>query len=190
MPPKGRTNRYKIGCLACTPKIEMAFDHRNKHNLRFHQDMIKKREHIRYQVVGAPRNPFEAASQNTVAQSACDMTNIVPVPDQAIEAAERDSNYHDHDYCLSTESLEPEAECQSDENLMSMAPIEKRPRLDCCDRDQDKILSGEKTRFAPVDLFLMDVKKLMKLMKCILRRLICIIGSKQQFPCNREYRTR
>ena len=82
---------------------------RNKHILRFHQD-IKKRKHIRYQVVGAPINPFEAASQNTVAQSACDMTNIciVPVTDQAIEPAERDSNCHDHDndYILSTETLE------------------------------------------------------------------------------------
>ena len=133
----------------------MAFDHRNKHNLHFHQDMIKKCKHIRYQVVGAPRNPFEAASQNTVAQSTCDMTNICIVPDQAIEPAERDSNCHDHDndYCLSTESHEPETECQSDENLMSMAPIEKRPRLECCDCDQDKILSGEKT-FPPVDLLL------------------------------------
>ena len=107
----------------------MAFDHRNKHNLRFYQDMIKKRKHIRYQVVGAPRNPFEAVSQNTVAQSAYDMTNICMVPDQATEPAERDSNNrdHDNDYCLSTESFQPETQYQSDENLMSMAPIEKRP---------------------------------------------------------------
>ena len=76
---------------------EMALDHRNKHNLCFHQDMIKKRKHIRYQVVGAPRNPFEAASHNTVAQSAYDMTNICIVPDQTTEPAERDPNYHDRD---------------------------------------------------------------------------------------------
>jgi hypothetical protein len=137
----------------------MAFDHRSKHNLRFHQDMVKRRQHIRYQVVGAPRNPFEAAARNIVAQSACDVTNvcIAPVPEQAIETAERDLNYHDHDndLCLSKESLEPETQFQSDENLMPMAPIEKRPRLECCDPDHDKMLNSEKTRAEPVDMLLM-----------------------------------
>jgi hypothetical protein len=74
MPPKDRKNRHKIKCLVCTPNVEMAFDHRSKHNLRFHQDMIKRRQYIRYQVVGAPRNPFEAAARNIVAQSVCDVS--------------------------------------------------------------------------------------------------------------------
>ena len=43
-----------------------------------------------------------------------------------------------------------------------MAPIEKRPRLECCDRDQYKMLSGEKTRFAPVDLLLMERQEIEK----------------------------
>ena len=60
-----RKNRYKIKCLVCTPSVEMDFDHRSKHNSRFHQDMLKSRKHIRYEVVGAPRNPFEAAAKRT-----------------------------------------------------------------------------------------------------------------------------
>ena len=147
MPPKGRKNRYKIKCLACTPNVEMAFDHRSKHNLYFHQDMVNGRQHIRCQLVAGPRNPFEAAARNIVAQSACDVTNvcIASVPDQAIGPAERDSNYHDHDndHYLSTESLEPETQCQSNKNLMAMAPIEKRPRLECCNPDHNEILSSE-----------------------------------------------
>ena len=51
--------------------------------------------------------------------------------------------------------LKPETKCQSIENLILMATIWKRPRLECCDHNQDKILTGEKT-FSPVDLLLME----------------------------------
>ena len=40
----------------------MHFDYKNKHNLKFHQDLLRQRKSIRYNVVGAQKNPFEAAA--------------------------------------------------------------------------------------------------------------------------------
>ena len=41
---------------------EMDFDYKNqKHKLKFHQDLLRQRKSIRYNVVDAPNNPFEAA---------------------------------------------------------------------------------------------------------------------------------
>ena len=73
MPPKGRKNRFKIRCLECNPNVEVDFDHRNKHNSRFHNDLLKTRKHVRFEMVGAPKNPFEAAARkksNNTAESA------------------------------------------------------------------------------------------------------------------------
>lgn len=139
MPPKDRKNRFKIKCLICTPNVEMTFEHRSKHNLRFHQEMVKRRKHIRYEVVGAPIKPFVATARtprSNVEQSAArDVTNACVAQDQGIELAERASNDHENDRCLSSEKrLEPEeAQCQSNENLMPTATAAKRPRLECHD---------------------------------------------------------
>ena len=45
--------------------------------MRFHQDMVKRRKR-RYEMVGAPRNPFEAAAEKTLAQSTrnANVTNV------------------------------------------------------------------------------------------------------------------
>ena len=59
MPPKERKNRFKIRCLECN--VEMDFDYKNKHNLKFHQDSLRQRKSIRNNVVGAPKKSFEAA---------------------------------------------------------------------------------------------------------------------------------
>ena len=40
----------------------MDFDYKKKHNLKFHQDLLRQHKSIRYNVVGAPKNPFEAAT--------------------------------------------------------------------------------------------------------------------------------
>ena len=40
----------------------MDFDYKNKHNLKFHNDWLRQRNSIRYNVVGAPKNPFETAA--------------------------------------------------------------------------------------------------------------------------------
>ena len=56
---KPRKNRYKIRCLE--RNVEMDFDYKKKHNLKFHQDLLAQRKSIRYCVVGAPKNSFEAA---------------------------------------------------------------------------------------------------------------------------------
>ena len=124
--------RYKIKCLICTPNVEMDFDHRSKHNLRFHQDMVKRCKHIRYEVVGAPRNPLEAAARRTVAQSTCVVTNACVTQDEGKEKelAERASNDHENDHCLSAERR-LQLESQSNENLMPTAMAGKRPRLEC-----------------------------------------------------------
>ena len=63
MPPKGRKNRFKIRCLECSPNVEIDFDHKSKHNSRFHNDLLKTRKHARFEMVGAPKNPFEAAAR-------------------------------------------------------------------------------------------------------------------------------
>ena len=60
MPPKQCKNRYKIRDLECN--VEMDFNYKNKHNLKFHQDLRRQRKSIRYNVVGAPKNLFEAAA--------------------------------------------------------------------------------------------------------------------------------
>ena len=70
MPPK-RKNRYKIRCLECN--TEMDFDYKNKHDAKFHQALLKKRKSIRYTVVGAPKNPFEATRASS---SKCSETEI------------------------------------------------------------------------------------------------------------------
>ena len=38
MPPKERTNRFKIRCLECN--VEMDFDYKTKHNLKFHKHLL------------------------------------------------------------------------------------------------------------------------------------------------------
>ena len=58
MPPKERTDCYKIRCLECN--VLMDFDHRKKRNLKCHQDLLKKRKATRYNVISSPRNPLEA----------------------------------------------------------------------------------------------------------------------------------
>ena len=40
----------------------MDFDYKKKHNLKFHQDLLRQRKSIRYNVVGAPKNPFEVSA--------------------------------------------------------------------------------------------------------------------------------
>ena len=60
MPPKERTNRLKIRCLECN--VEMDFEYKTKHNLKFHKHLLNKRKIIPYSVVGAPKNPFEVAT--------------------------------------------------------------------------------------------------------------------------------
>ena len=40
----------------------MDFYYKKKHNFMFHQDLLRQRKSIRYNVVGAPKNPFEAAA--------------------------------------------------------------------------------------------------------------------------------
>ena len=68
MPPKQRKNRYKIRCLECKPNVEMNFDYKNRHNSRFHRDLLEKRKKITYEVVGAPKNPFVATKKKNSTQ--------------------------------------------------------------------------------------------------------------------------
>ena len=77
MPPKERKNRYKIRCLECN--VEMDFDYKKKHNLKFHQDLLRQRKSIRYNVVGAPKNPFEvsAGKSSKLSKTACVCTEVL-----------------------------------------------------------------------------------------------------------------
>ena len=38
------------------------FDYKSKQNSHFHNELLKKREHIRFKMVGIPENPSEAAA--------------------------------------------------------------------------------------------------------------------------------
>ena len=62
----------------------MDFDHRSKHSAKFHQDLFKKRKHIRCEVVGAPKTPFVAARK--IQKSAETETDTVSVPPEQKEA--------------------------------------------------------------------------------------------------------
>ena len=57
MGPKPK-NRFKITCLECG--VPMNNDHRTKHNLLFHAEMLKQHKVIRWETLNAPKNPFEA----------------------------------------------------------------------------------------------------------------------------------
>ena len=76
MPPKERKNRYKIRCLECN--VEMDFDYKKKHNLKFHQDLLRQRKSIRYNVVSAPKNPFEASAGESLKLSKTGVCTEVP----------------------------------------------------------------------------------------------------------------
>ena len=57
MGPKPK-NLFKITCLKCG--VPMNNDHRTKHNLLFHAEMLKQHKVIRWETLNAPKNPFEA----------------------------------------------------------------------------------------------------------------------------------
>ncbi|CAB4025124.1 Hypothetical predicted protein [Paramuricea clavata] len=108
----------------------MDFDHRSKHNSRFHQDMLNSRKHIRYEVVGAPRNPFEAAAKRTreaEETNACVTQNPSNRQESADCAETGISDDHKNDQCLPT-VIEKQfvPEMHRNENLTAG----KRPRLD------------------------------------------------------------
>ena len=50
-------NRLKITCLECG--VPMNNDHRTKHNLYFHAEMLKQHKVIRWESLNAPKNSFE-----------------------------------------------------------------------------------------------------------------------------------
>ena len=55
----------------------MDFDYK-KHNLKFHQDLLRQRKSIRYNVLGAPKNPFEAAVGKSLKLSKTGVCTEVP----------------------------------------------------------------------------------------------------------------
>ena len=44
----------------------MNYEHRNKHNQRFHKDLLKKHTNIKWEKLNAPKNPFETGSSSRV----------------------------------------------------------------------------------------------------------------------------
>ena len=57
MGPKPKS-RFKITCLEYG--VPMNNDHRTKHNLLFHAEMLKQHKVIWWETLNAPENPFEA----------------------------------------------------------------------------------------------------------------------------------
>ena len=62
----------------------MDFNLRSKHGSKLREDLLKKCKHIRYEVVGAPENPFVAARK--IQKLAETETDNVPVPPEQDEA--------------------------------------------------------------------------------------------------------
>ena len=56
----------------------MDFDYKKNHNLKFHQDLLRQRKSIRYNVVGAPKNPFEASAGESSMLSKTSVCTEVP----------------------------------------------------------------------------------------------------------------
>ena len=52
--------------------------YKNKHNLKFHQDFLRQRKSIHYNVVGAQKNPFEAAAGKSSKLSKTGVCTEVP----------------------------------------------------------------------------------------------------------------
>jgi hypothetical protein len=134
----------------------MDFDYRSKHNSRFHQDMIKRRKHIRYEVVGAPRNPFDAAAaRKPLAQATSTITSEF-ASSSVTEGQSKELELHNVDDCLSSEKGH-ESECSQDNDqneiellsdANSMATANKRSGMEYqCD---------EETHSGPVELLSKD----------------------------------
>ena len=56
----------------------MNFDYKKMHNLKFHQVLLRQRKSIRYNVVGAPKNPFETAAGKSLKLSKPGVCTEVP----------------------------------------------------------------------------------------------------------------
>ena len=81
MGPKPK-NLFKITCLKCG--VPMNNDHRTKHNLLFHAEMLKQHKVIRWETLNAPKNPFEARPTTKVPrteEAPSTSTNTTSVPD-------------------------------------------------------------------------------------------------------------
>ena len=63
--PTRRTNRFKIKCLECNKILN--HDHRNKHNKRWHSELLKKHKFIKWERLDARKNPFETSSSRRTA---------------------------------------------------------------------------------------------------------------------------
>ena len=74
-------NRFKITCLECG--VPMNNDHRTKHNLLFHAEMLKQHKVIRRETLNAPKNPFEArpAKMSLTEEAPSTSTNTTSVFD-------------------------------------------------------------------------------------------------------------
>ena len=88
MGPKPK-NRFKITCLECG--VPMNNDHRTKHNLLFHAEMLKQHKVIRWETLNAPKNPFEARPTKVprTEEAPSTSTNTTSVPDSIATVNDR-----------------------------------------------------------------------------------------------------
>ena len=55
----------------------MDFDYKSKQNANFHNELLYKRKHIRFEMVGAPKNPVEAAARKKVRDTEKGMKDLI-----------------------------------------------------------------------------------------------------------------
>ena len=58
---KRKRNRIKLTCLVCKQTFDD--DYGQKHNKKYHGDLLKEGKRIGYETVGAPANPFVLAEK-------------------------------------------------------------------------------------------------------------------------------
>ena len=82
-------SRFKITCLEYG--VPMNNDHRTKHNLLFHAEMLKQHKVIRWETLNAPKNPFEARPTKVprTEEAPSTSTNTTSVPDSIATVNDR-----------------------------------------------------------------------------------------------------
>ena len=134
MGPKPK-NRFKITCLECG--VPMNNDHRTKHNLLFHREMLKQHKVIRWETLNAPKKPFEtrptkvprteeapsistnvpSTSTNTTSvpdfiatindRFSCDSANMKPPPPSSAETRGKQSSASEKPATVSEKPCQP-----------------------------------------------------------------------------------
>ena len=99
-----KRNRFKIKCLECGSSMDN--DYHNKHNKKFHAEILKKNKPVRYETLNAPKNPFEICSKRSKSSSTDDTpSNSSGSPLDQSEFIDGNNSCHLHPLSLARSSV-------------------------------------------------------------------------------------